>query len=44
MTDHRARTLSAILPIALATGYAEVEPNPEPLKVLLFQLELIEAI
>jgi hypothetical protein len=33
MIDHRARTLFALLPIALATGYSEVEPDFEPLKV-----------
>jgi hypothetical protein len=36
MADHRARTLFASLPIALATGYSEVEPDFEPLKVLCF--------
>jgi hypothetical protein len=35
MTEHRTKILSALLPIALATGYAEVEPSFEPLKVLL---------
>lgn len=35
MTEHRARTLSTLLPIALATGYSEIEPDFEPLKVLL---------
>jgi hypothetical protein len=35
MTEHRTKTLSALLPIALATGYTEVEPGFEPLKVLL---------
>ena len=34
MVEHRARALSALLPIALATGYSETEPDPEPLKVL----------
>ena len=34
MIEHRARTLSALLPIALATGYSEIEPSLEPLKVL----------
>ncbi|KAI0250894.1 hypothetical protein BJV78DRAFT_1275616 [Lactifluus subvellereus] len=34
MTDHRARTLAALLPIALSTGYSEVEPDFEPLKNL----------
>jgi hypothetical protein len=33
MTDHRARTLSDLLPMALATGFSEVEPETEPLKV-----------
>ena len=33
ITDHRARTLSNLLPIALATGFSEVEPDVEPLKV-----------
>lgn len=36
MSDHRARTLSALLPIALATGFSEVEPDFEPLKVQWF--------
>jgi hypothetical protein len=36
MIDHRARTLFSLLPIALATGYSEVEPDLEPLKVLRF--------
>jgi hypothetical protein len=34
MIDHRARTLFSLLPIALATGYSEVESDLEPLKVL----------
>src|SRR6266404_82763 len=33
MTDHRARTLCTLLPVALATGYSEVEPDFEPFKV-----------
>lgn len=33
MAEHRARSLSALLPIALATGYSEIEPDVEPLKV-----------
>jgi hypothetical protein len=33
ITDHRARTLSNLLPIALATGFSEVEPDFERLKV-----------
>ncbi|KAF8490084.1 hypothetical protein F5888DRAFT_1808365 [Russula emetica] len=32
MTEHRTSNLSALLPIALATGYSEVEPGIEPLK------------
>ncbi|KAN0136209.1 hypothetical protein V8E53_006069 [Lactarius tabidus] len=32
MAEHRARSLSALLPIALATGYSEIEPDVEPLK------------
>ena len=36
MTDHRARTLSDLLPMALATGFSEVEPETEPLKVQWF--------
>ncbi|KAI0253470.1 hypothetical protein BJV78DRAFT_212142 [Lactifluus subvellereus] len=34
MVEHRARALSALLPIALATGYSETEPDLEPLKNL----------
>ena len=33
MAEHRAKSLSALLSIALATGYSEVEPDLEPLKV-----------
>jgi hypothetical protein len=33
MAEHRARSLSSLLPIALATGYSEIEPDLEPLKV-----------
>lgn len=40
MTDHRARTLSNLLPIALATGFSEVEPEFEPLKNLDTDLEI----
>jgi hypothetical protein len=36
MAEHRAKSLSARLPIALATGFWETEPEPEPLKVLWF--------
>ncbi|KAH9164611.1 hypothetical protein EDB89DRAFT_2247116 [Lactarius sanguifluus] len=32
MAEHRAKSLSALLPIALATGYSEIEPDIEPLK------------
>ncbi|KAI9453845.1 hypothetical protein BJY52DRAFT_1225384 [Lactarius psammicola] len=32
MAEHRAKSLSALLPIALATGYSEIEPDLEPLK------------
>ncbi|KAH8989293.1 hypothetical protein EDB92DRAFT_2003816 [Lactarius akahatsu] len=37
MAEHRARSLSALLPIALGTGYSEIEPNLEPLKVTLLR-------
>ena len=40
MAEHRARSLSALLPIALATGYSEIEPDLEPLKVT-FRLNYI---
>jgi len=33
MAEHRAKSLSAFLSIALATGYSEIEPGLEPLKV-----------
>ncbi|KAF8267057.1 hypothetical protein EI94DRAFT_1731643 [Lactarius quietus] len=32
MAEHRAKSLTALLPIALATGYTEIEPELEPLK------------
>ncbi|KAF8260139.1 hypothetical protein EI94DRAFT_1897819 [Lactarius quietus] len=32
MAENRAKSLSALLPFALATGYAEIEPDLEPLK------------
>lgn len=35
MMEHRTKTLSSLLPIALATGYTEIELGYEPLKVLL---------
>jgi hypothetical protein len=33
MAEHRAKSLSALLRTALATGFAETEPQLEPLKV-----------
>lgn len=33
MAEHRAKSLSALLPITLATGFLETEPELEPLKV-----------
>ena len=33
MAEHRAKSLFALLPVALATGYLETEPELEPLKV-----------
>jgi hypothetical protein len=33
MAEHRAKSLSALLPTALATGFSETEPQLEPLKV-----------
>jgi hypothetical protein len=34
MAEHRAKSLlSALLPLALATGYSEIDPEFEPLKV-----------
>ena len=33
MAENRAKSLSALLSIALATGYSEIEPDSEPLKV-----------
>ena len=33
MAEHRAKSLHALLPIALATGYSEIDPDLEPLKV-----------
>jgi len=33
MAEHRAKSLSARLSTALATGYSEIEPGLEPLKV-----------
>ena len=34
MAEHRAKTLSVVLATALATGYSEIVPDFEPLKVL----------
>ena len=39
MTEHRTSNLSALLPIALATGYSEVEPGIEPLKVMISAIQ-----
>jgi hypothetical protein len=33
MAEHRAKSLAALLPTALATGFSETEPQLEPLKV-----------
>jgi hypothetical protein len=33
MAEHRAKSLSALLQIALATGFSEIDPELEPLKV-----------
>jgi hypothetical protein len=33
MAAHRANSLLAYMPVALETGYSEVEPELEPLKV-----------
>ena len=33
MAEHRAKSLTALLQIALATGFSEMDPEPEPLKV-----------
>jgi hypothetical protein len=33
MAEHRAKSLSALLQIALATGFSEIDPEMEPLKV-----------
>jgi hypothetical protein len=43
MIEHRARTLFSLLPIALATGYSEIEPDLEPLKVLMVHLSRLWA-
>ncbi len=44
MTEHRARTLFNLLPIALATGYSEVEPEIELLKVLYLLIQVAETV
>jgi hypothetical protein len=33
MAEHRAKSLSALLQIALATGFSEIDPELELLKV-----------
>jgi hypothetical protein len=33
MAEHRAKSLSVRLPIALSMGFAEIDPQLEPLKV-----------
>ena len=33
MAEHRAKSLSALLQLALATGFSEMDPELEPLKV-----------
>lgn len=38
MAEHRAKSLTGLLPIALATGYSEIEPDTEPLKVRIVPL------
>ena len=40
MAEHRAGNLSATLLIALGTGYSEVEPGIEPLKVMLSAIKI----
>ncbi|KAI9431852.1 hypothetical protein H4582DRAFT_2084306 [Lactarius indigo] len=40
MIEHHAKTLSTRLPIALATGFSEIEPDFEPLKNLDTDLEV----
>ena len=42
LAAHRAQRLLSLLPCALAFGLSEVEPKPEPLKVLLFVTTLKE--
>ena len=38
MAEHRAKSLTGLLSIALATGYSEIEPDIEPLKVRIIPL------
>jgi hypothetical protein len=33
LATHRAKTIGSILEIAFQTGYAEIDPQQEPLKV-----------
>ena len=33
MAEHRAKSLSALLPFALALGFSDTDPDIEPLKV-----------
>jgi hypothetical protein len=33
MAKHRAKSLSALLKAALSTGFSEIDPELEPLKV-----------
>jgi hypothetical protein len=44
MAEHRARTLFNLLPIALATGYSEVEPEIELLQVLWLFIQVAEMV
>lgn len=44
MAEHRAKSLSALLPIALATGYSEIEPDLEPLKVSHHPIRVVRII
>jgi hypothetical protein len=39
MAAHRANSLLAILPLALQTGYSEMVPEIEPLKVQCAEME-----
>jgi hypothetical protein len=38
MAEHRAKSLSTLLQIALAKGFSEIDPELEPLKVPWFFL------